>query len=481
MPDLKPVLFVNGLVLLGLAAAMLVPVQVDLSYGRSEWTVFAGTAALTCFVGVCLTLVSRSRRPQLKLRQAFVLTTTVWIVIAAFSALPFHLSSLNLSLTDSFFEAVSGITTTGSTVIVALETVSPGILIWRAMLQWLGGIGVIVTAISILPMLRVGGMQLFKVEAFEADKVLPRAKQIALEILFAYALISAVAALTYYLLGMSGFDAVAHAMTTVATAGYSTRDASFAAFNSASLEWAASLFMILGSIPFVLYLRALHGSLRPLFRDQQVRGMLLIMAIEILSLTLWLLLQLDMPFMEGLRHATFNAISIMTGTGFASAPFDQWGDFALGIFFLLMFIGGCAGSTSCGIKVFRFQILYETAKTQLRRLMQPSGVFLTYYNGRPVTEQIAGSVMSFFFLFLFFFSMLSVLLGALGLDFLTSISAAASAMANVGPGLGPVVGPGGSFASLPDAAKWLLAAGMLLGRLEIFTVLVLFMPSFWRG
>ncbi|HLW26754.1 MAG TPA: potassium transporter TrkG, partial [Kiloniellales bacterium] len=218
-----------------------------------------------------------------------------------------------------------------------------------------------------------------------------------------------------------------------------------------------------------------------LLRDQQVRGMLLIMAVAILALTFWLLHRQDMPFFEGLRHATFNAISIMTGTGFASAPFDLWGDFALGIFFLLMFIGGCAGSTSCGIKVFRFQILYETAKTQLRRLMQPSGVFLTYYNGRPVTEQIAGSVMSFFFLFLFFFSMLSVLLGALGLDFLTSISAAASAMANVGPGLGPVVGPGGSFASLPDAAKWLLAAGMLLGRLEIFTVLVLFMPSFWRG
>ena len=481
MPDLKPVVFINGLVLLGLAAAMLVPVLVDLSYGRSEWQVFLGAAGLTAFIGVCLMLVSRSARPRLGIRQAFVLTTTVWVVIAVFSALPFHLSSLGLSLTDSFFEAMSGITTTGSTVIVGLDRVSPGILIWRAMLQWLGGIGIIVTAISVLPMLRIGGMQLFRVEAFEADKVLPRAKQIAAEILFVYLLITAVAALTYFLLGMSGFDAIAHAMTTVATAGYSTHDASFAAFGSAPLEWSASLFMVLGSVPFVLYLRALHGSLRPLLRDQQVRGMLLIMGMAIAALTLWLLYHLEMPLFEALRQATFNAISIMTGTGYASTAFDLWGSFAIGVFFLLMFIGGCAGSTSCGIKVFRFQILYETAKTQLRRLMQPRGVFLTYYNGRLVTEQIAASVMSFFFLFILFFALLAALLGAFGLDFLTAVSAAAAAMANVGPGLGPIVGPAGSFAPLPDAAKWLLAAGMLLGRLEIFTVLVLFMPRFWRG
>lgn len=481
MPDLKPVIFINGIILSVLAVAMLVPAAVEASYGQPDWQVFIASSAVTLFVGVCLALTSRGNPRQMGLRQAFLLTTTVWVVLALFSALPLAFSNLQLSYTDAFFEAMSGITTTGSTVIEGLDQTSPGILIWRAILQWLGGIGIIVTAISVLPMLRVGGMQLFKIEAFETDKVLPRAAQIAGQILFIYVLGTFLAAVTYYLLGMTGFDAIAHAMTTIATAGYSTRDASFAAFDSAALDWAASLFMVFGSMPFVLYLRALHGDFGSLLRDQQVRGMLSIMAVAIAALTLWLWLHMgELPWLEALRYTTFNAISIMTGTGYATTAFDLWGGFAIAIFFLLMFIGGCAGSTSCGIKVFRFQVLYETSMTQLKRLMQPSGVFIAYYNGRPISEQVAGSVMSFFFLFIFCFAVLAAALGALGLDFITAVSSAATAMANVGPGLGEIVGPAGNFSSLPDAAKWLLCAGMILGRLEIFTVLVLFMPSFWR-
>lgn len=483
MPDLRPVVFVNGIVLSVLAVAMLVPAAVSASYGSADWQVFLAAAAVTLFVGVALALTSRGSRRQMGLRQAFLLTTTVWIVLALFSALPFTFSELGLSYTDAFFEAMSGVTTTGSTVIVGLDGASRGILIWRAILQWLGGIGIIVTAISILPMLRVGGMQLFKIEAFETDKVLPRAAQIAGQILFVYIAITAVAASTYWALGMSGFDAVAHAMTTIATAGYSTRDASFGAFDSAALDWAATLFMILGSLPFVLYVRALHGELSPLLRDQQVRGMLAIMAVAVATLTLWLWMQVgeELPWLEALRYTAFNAVSIMTGTGYATTAFDLWGGFSIAVFLLLMFIGGCAGSTSCGIKVFRFQVLYATAKTQLKRLIQPSGVFIPYYNGKPVSDQVAASVMSFFFLFILCFALLALALGALGLDFLTALSSAATAMANVGPGLGEVVGPSGSFAPLPDTAKWLLCVGMLLGRLEIFTVLVLFTPHFWRS
>ncbi|MDF2097087.1 TrkH family potassium uptake protein [Aquibaculum arenosum] len=482
MPDLKPVVFVNGVILSVLALIMLAPAAVDASFGDDDWPVFLLCSGLTLFIGVGMALASRGNRPQLELRQAFILTATVWVVLAIFSALPFTLGSTQLSYTDAFFEAMSGITTTGSTVIVGLDGTAHGILLWRALLQWLGGIGIIVTAISVLPMLRIGGMQLFKIEAFETDKVLPRAAQIAGQIVAVYIFVTVLAVATYFLLGMSAFDAVAHAMTTVSTAGYSTRDASFAAFHEPALEWAASLFMVLGSMPFVLYLRSLQGDWSTLLRDEQVRGMLSIMAVAIAALTLWLFFTMShLPLLDALRLTTFNAISIMTGTGYATTSFDLWGGFAVAVFFLLMFIGGCAGSTSCGIKVFRFQVLYATSMTQLKRLMQPSGVFLVNYNGRPVTDQVSASVMSFFFLFIFCFAVLAAILGAIGLDFVTAVSSAATAMANVGPGLGPIVGPAGNFSPLPDSAKWLLSAGMLLGRLEIFTVLVLFMPSFWRS
>jgi trk system potassium uptake protein TrkH len=481
MIDLRPVLFVVGLLLSVLALAMTVPAAVDLVQGHADWQVFAASFAVTLFVGVALMLTTRSGWTGFGLRQGFLMTTLAWLVIAVFGALPFAFSELQLNFTDAFFESMSGVTTTGATVIRGLEGAPPGILLWRAILQWLGGIGIIVMAVAVLPMLQVGGMQLFRVEAFETDKVLPRAAAIAGGIGLVYVGMTAIAALILGYLGMTGFDAVAHAMTSIATGGYSTKDASIAHFDSASIDYAITAFMVMGSVPFVLYLRAVRGDLLSLVRDSQVRWMLAVMAGAIVILVLELTLRGIMDGPSALRYASFNAISIMTGTGYATAAFDAWGGFAMSLFFMLMFVGGCAGSTTCGIKIFRFQILAAVAATQLKRLMQPNGVFIPYYNGRRIPEGVAMSVMSFFFFFAATFGLLAVGLGFIGLDYTTALSGAASAIANVGPGLGDVIGPAGTYAPLPDAAKWLLCAGMLLGRLELFTVLVLFMPHFWRS
>ena len=481
MIDLRPIAFVIGILLSVLAVAMLIPALVDAVIGHPDWQVFTAAAGVTLFVGGTLVLTSRTGWSGFSLRQAFVMTNMAWLVTATFGALPFAFSELELSYTDAFFESMSGVTTTGSTVINGLDTAPPGILLWRAILQWLGGIGIIVMAVAILPILQVGGMQLFRVEAFETDKVAPRAAQIAGGISIVYVFLTGLAAIVLWALGMSVFEAVAHAMTSIATGGFSTSDGSIGHFGSAAIDWSISLFMIMGSLPFVLYLGVARGRLLDILRDSQVRLMLAILALAIFLTGAWLWKKGIMDLGPALRYATFNVISVMTGTGYATADFGQWGGSVLTIMFLLMFIGGCAGSTTCGIKIFRFQVLYATAKVQLKRLLQPNGVFIPYYNKRPISEAVAASVMGFFFLFITSFALLAVGLGLIGLDLVTALSGAATALANVGPGLGDIIGPAGTFAPLPNEAKWLLSAGMLLGRLELFTVLVMLVPGFWRG
>ncbi len=481
MIDVRPVLFVIGILLVTLSLAMTVPAVADAAVGNPDWQVFTVSAGLTLFIGGGLILTNRAETFRITTREAFLLTTASWLVVALFGALPFAFSNLNLSFTDAFFEAMSGVTTTGSTVITGLDTAPPGILLWRALLQWLGGIGIIVMALAVLPMLQVGGMQLFYTEWRDTtEKALPRAAQIAAGIGIIYLALTLVCAALLWAFGMTGFEGIVHAMTTLATGGYSTSDASVAHFDSAAIDWTITVFMMLGGIPFVLYLQAVRGRPRLLFRDSQVHWYLSALLLGTASLFLWQWLVNGANPVLALRHAAFNVVSVMTGTGYATTDFGQWGGFASVVFILLMFMGGCAGSTSCGIKVFRFQVLYATARTQLLQLLQPHGVFIAYFNRKPLTETVVHSVMGFFFLFMLGFILLALGLGMLGLDFITSVSGAATAIANVGPGLGPVIGPAGTFAELPDAAKWLLSAGMLLGRLELFTVLVLFLPSFWR-
>jgi trk system potassium uptake protein TrkH len=480
--DYRPVFLVVGILLSMLAAGMIVPAIVDALAGNAGWEVFIVSAGVTLFVGVSMALTSRTTAGRLSVRQAFLMVTLSWLSLTIFAAIPFVFSSLDMSFTDAFFEAMSGITTTGSTVITNLDSAPPGILIWRALLQWLGGIGIIVMAIAIFPLLGVGGMQLFRMEASDpSEKVLPRAAQIAGAIGLIYVVLTAIWALAYFGAGMDGFDAIAHSMTTIATGGFSTSDASLGHFDSALIDMIAVGGMIVGSLPFLLYLKAVRGDGSSLVRDSQVQWFISIIAIAVVATAGWLWLDNGLDPLQSLRYASFNIISIMTGTGYATTDYSLWGSFAVPVFFFIMFIGGCAGSTTCGIKIFRFQVLYAAAYAQVRQLLQPNGVFIPYYNRRPVSDEVIVSVLSFFFVFGLCFALLAVGLGMLGLDFLTAISSAATAIANVGPALGPVVGPAGTFQSFPDAAKWLLAGGMLLGRLELFTVIVLFTRSFWRG
>ncbi len=482
MLDFRPALFVIGILLVTLALAMLAPFAVDLAAGNLDWQVFASAGLLTLFVGGVLVLTNRAPVSHLTIRQTFILTAASWLVLTMFAALPFLFSELEMSYTDAFFEAMSGITTTGSTVITTIDTAPHGILLWRALLQWLGGIGIIVMAVAVLPMLRVGGMQLFRVEAFDTlEKALPRAGQIAIGIGGVYVGLTIIWWLGLWMLGMGEFDAAVHAMTTIATGGFSSADASIGFFDNRGIEVFIIFGMIVGSVPFIFYLQFVRTGSYALVKDSQVRYFLAIAALASTLVTIWLWRTNDDFSLANAIAGVFNTISIMTGTGYSVGDYQAWGAFPLIILFFLMFVGGCAGSTSCGIKVFRFQVLGSIVRNQFLRMLHPHGIFVPHYNHRPVDNEIILSVMNFFFLFMLSFVVLALALGALGLDYMTAITGAATAICNVGPAMGPVIGPTGTFEPLPDAAKWILSAGMLLGRLELFTVLMLLVPSFWRG
>ena len=478
----SPIIYLRGMWLCSLSLFMMIPAFVDWLYGNNDWPAFVGASLLTLFVGAILYLSNRdSTTEHLELRQAFLLTNSAWISIALFGSLPFLLSEIDMSFTDAIFESTSGITTTGATVINNLEATPHGILIWRALLQWLGGVGIIVMALAVLPMLSIGGMQLFKTESYETpDKVVPKAASFAAGISIVYITLTVVWALMLWVAGMPLFDSIAHAMTTLATGGYSTRSDSLAAFNSSSIEIIVIFGMIVGSLPFVHYLAITKKGLKNLFKDDQVKLFLTLIVFVVLIVSMYLNLN-DIPFLEALRLASFNVISIITGTGFGTSDFNNWGGFPTTILLILMFIGGCAGSTTCGLRMARIQVLVANAKAQISKLIRPHAVVVSYYNQKPIPENVAESVMGFFFLYIISFAVIACLLGGLGLDLITAISGAASAIGNVGPGLGDIIGPSGTYQSIPELGKLFLCAGMILGRLEIFAILVMFSPLFWKN
>ncbi len=479
--DIRPVLYVVGILLSTLAISMVIPMLVDMHAGDSDWRVFFISMIITAFFAGALILTNSSKQDfTINIKQAFLLTCLSWILISAFGAIPFWLSKLDISYTDSFFEAMSGVTTTGSTVITGLDNAPNGILMWRSLLQWLGGIGIIVMAISVLPFLKVGGMQLFKTESSENEKALPRATKLASSIGLIYLALTLICIIGYLMSGMTLFDASSHAMTTIATGGFSTKDTSFGWFDNVQAEMIAIIFMILGGLPFVLYLKMVRGDLTCLYKDSQVRWFISIIITSIIATVIYMASNMDIPFTEALRRAAFNVVSIVTGTGFTNGDYNLWGGFAISLFFFLTVVGGCAGSTSCGIKIFRFQILHAITVNQIKQLLHPSGIFIPHYNGKPLSRDAASSVLSFFFMFALCFSITVIALSFVGLDFITAMSGAATTIANVGPGLGPIIGPSGNFQPLPDSAKWILSISMLLGRLELFTLLVLLTPYFWK-
>jgi len=483
MIEFRPVLHVCGILLCVMAAAMIVPALADAAADNPDWVVFVGSAAITGFIGGSLALATRSNEPvELSRQQAFLLTTSAWVMVSAAGALPLLSTGTEIGFSDAVFESISGITTTGATVLTGLESQPPGILLWRSLLQWIGGIGIIVMAIVMLPFLGVGGMQLFETESSErSGRIVPRARQFVVYIGSIYGALTAICFVFYWSFGMSAFDAINHAMTSIATGGYSTHDASFAFFEEAGLQWTAVVFMLMGAIPFVAYIRFLRGRPEALFRDEQIRAFLGFLLLIILLLGLWLVAAKGHGPGEAIQLAAFNVVSIVTTTGYATADYSAWGTLSLGLFFALIFIGGCTGSTAGGIKIYRHQMLWISVRAYLRRLTRPHRMDVLSYGGRHITPEIQTSVLAFLAVFVGAFSVTAVVLAALGLDFVTALSASASAFANVGPGLGEIIGPAGNFSTLPDAAKWILSGAMLLGRLELFTVLVLLDPDYWRG
>lgn len=482
MIDPRPVANIIGLLLMVLGLIMTVPMAVDLALGSADWTIFLLGAVVTVLIGAMLALAtSNSLGQSLTLRQSFLLTTMTWTVLPLFGAIPLVSGVAGLDWTDALFESMSGMTTTGSTILVGLDSMSPGLLLWRSILQWLGGLGIVVVALIFLPVMKVGGMQHFRSEGFDTmGKVLPRAADISLMLLQIYAGLTILCALAYLLAGMGPFDAVNHALTTVATGGFSTRDASFAAFDDAS-HWVGAAFMWLAGLPFIRYVQLVNGSVVPLLRDIQVRAYFRWTLYAVGLVAGYRLLTGDEAPDGVVREAAFNVISLFSGTGYDSADVGAWGDFPILVFIVTGFIGSCTASTGCALKIFRFLVLFQAIKAQLRQLVSPNRVILLHLEGRRLGDDVVVSVVVMFTTFVLGFGVLTVLLSLTGLEMRTAFTAAWTAICNIGPAFGTEVGPSGAMDGFPSVAKWLMIVAMLMGRLEMIAVLVMVLPRFWRG
>ena len=480
MSNYKTVFFTLGILQIILGISMIFPIIVQIIFGELNSS-FISASLITIIFGTLFLLSNLDQDKKLNLQHAFLLTALSWISVAIFGSLPFIFSDLNLSITDSFFESMSGITTTGSTIITDLNSTPKAILLWRAILQWLGGIGIIVMAITLMPIMNVGGMQLLKISSTDgSEKILPKTKEISIRLIIIYITLTFLCALFYKIFGMKFFDSLTHSMTTIATGGFSNYNDSIGHFNNFKIEMTSMVFIILGSIPFIAYIKYLSGTKNIFITDTQIKSFIKIIFFSILILFLYLVI-FNKSFSEiSLRSISFNVISILTGTGYVTQDFDSWGNFPLIYFLMLMFIGGCAGSTTCGIKIFRVQILYLFIKNQLKKIIYPRGIFIIKYDNNNVNEKFMASIISFIYLYIVIFFVIAALLSLSGLDFTTSISGAATSISNVGPGLGELIGPNGNFSQLPNFSKWVLSFGMILGRLELFAILVLFLPSFWQ-
>ncbi|MEC9084416.1 MAG: TrkH family potassium uptake protein [Pseudomonadota bacterium] len=480
--NIIPIVQILGFLLILLSFLMTLPVNLLVFGDTPDWLAFVKSSVVCFSIGAAALALAGRRKHALRQQQMFMLTVSAWVVIPLFSSLPLLLSDMKLSMTDAFFESISGVTTTGSTVLTGLDHLPDDILLWRSIMQWMGGIGIIGMAVAILPFLRIGGMRLFATESSEwNEKAVPRTSHLARSLVLIYLGLTLGCVLTYWLLGMSFFQALNHALTTVSTGGYSTSDSSMGQFDSPSILLASTVFMAMGAMPFFLFVRFIHGQRQPLLRDQQVRFFLRFLVIVAALLTIYRVLREPVDPFETFVSALFNVTSVVTTTGFASTDYSLWGPFAVVVFLFITFVGGCSGSTSGGMKIFRFQLSMLLLREQVRRLLHPHAVFARNYNGRVIGDDIVASSVAFSFIFLATLALVTAILGALGLDLVTSLSGAATALTNVGPGLGDTIGPAGNFQTLPDAAKWGLMGAMILGRLELLSVFVMLSPDFWRS
>ena len=480
MYNYKTVFYTLGTVQIVLGVFMLIPVIVQIIYNQLD-SGFISASIITVIFGVLFFLSNLDHDKNIDLPQAFILTALSWLSVAIFGSLPFIFSDLNLDFTDAFFESMSGITTTGSTILTDLDNTPKAILLWRAILQWLGGIGIILMAITLMPIMNIGGMQLFKISSQDtAEKILPKSKEISVRLVFIYSSLTLICAVFYKIFGMNYFDSLTHSMTTIATGGFSNYNDSIGHFNSTLIEMNAVIFIILGSIPFISYIKYLNGDKSIFYKDAQISFFIKTIIVSIIIIYIFLFFKNYESETFLIRQVIFNVVSILTGTGYVTTNYSEWGNFSLIFFIVLMFIGGCAGSTACGLKIFRIHILYKFFVMQLKKYIYPRGIFVLKYSDNVLNEKFISSIISFVFLYIIIFFVITTLLSISGLDFVTAVSGAATSISNVGPGLGNLIGPNGNFSLLPDFSKWVLSAGMILGRLELFAIIVLFIPSFWR-
>ncbi len=476
----RQILYCIGIMIGLLGGVMVVPFVTDVIFADADWQVFIISALLCIFVGGVLFLATRNNTDTLGIRDIFILIPVAWMALAIMATVPLYLSALKLSFVDAFFETVSGLTTTGATVLTGLDTLPKGILMWRSLLQWIGGVGIVVMASGVLPIMQIGGMQLLKLE-FDPrmEKTLPRTAQLSLFVVLVYSILTVLCASLYYIFGMSVFDAINHAMTTIATGGYSTHDASLGFFATPYILTTSTVFMMVASLPFVLVITTMRGGVQEIWFDLQARWFFTILSI-IVGLMIWNNRPYFDDFWQNVLHTTFNMTSVMTGTGYATQAYDNWGGIAVPMAILVMVLGGCAGSTTCGLKMFRLKVIWEVINVQMKKFIHPNGVFLPHYGEKVIDNAVAVSVMVYVILFLFLILIFTVIFGVLGYDLVTALSAATSSLACLGPGLGEFIGPNGNYQSVSDGFKWVFTLGMLIGRLEVFTVLIVLTPSFWR-
>ena len=476
----KQIMFILGLLLILMGGAMLIPAGVDLFHNDRDWETFVLSSFIAIFLGGIMCIPTKDVSGSLSKRDIFILIPLAWVVMPLIATLPIYTSELGLSFTDAYFEAVSGVTTTGATVLSNLESTPPGILLWRSILQWMGGIGIVVMASGILPITQVGGMQLLQLE-FDSrmEKILPRTAQLSILIVLIYAVITFICALMYFIFGMSGFDAINHAMTTVATGGYSTHDSSMGYFANNNVLITSILFMIIASFPFVLIISSFRGGPSELLKDVQVKWLLSILIVAIGYMVYNNTSHFDNIY-DNVLHTTFSITSLMTGTGYTTVNYNNWGGVAIPLLIFLMLLGGGAGSTTCGIKMFRLKIMFETIHSYLKNLIHPSGIFVPYYGKKAIEPNVAVAVVGYLVVFFITLLIFTIVFSGMGYDITTALSAAASALSCVGPGIGDVIGPNSNYGNVSESFKWVFTVGMLIGRLEIFTVLILLTPSFWN-
>jgi len=460
---------------------MLLCIPVSLIYGEGDFVSILLSSAITLSFGFLMWFFSRnSKDKELKKRDGYLIVTLGWVLMSSFGSLPYLLSGAIPSFTDAFFETISGYSTTGASILTDIEVVHKGILFWRSLTQWIGGMGIIVLAVAILPILGIGGMQLFVAEApgISPDKMQPRIKETAKRLWYIYLGLTLIETALLWVGGMTFYDAVNHALTTMATGGFSTKNASIAYYTSPFIQYVIIAFMFIAGTNFTISYFFFKGYFRKILDNEEFRYYFFFCAFNALLVGLTVYFVTDLAFEQAFRDGLFQVVSVITTTGFVSADYTVWTPFLTLLFFILMFFGASAGSTAGGVKIVRHVILVKNSILELKRQIHPSAVIPVRFNGKAITRDITFNILAFIMIYISVFGIGAVLIAATGVDFMSAIGAAATCLGNIGPGLG-TVGPVNNFSHLPDVAKWILSFLMLVGRLELFTVLMLFTPFFW--